>query len=368
MQERSRTSWISKSVQRRCLVMLMGMAGGIAAISTPRESSGQERITVEGGSIGPDPMGALNDACEMDRELLNVRVLARNSRVTGRVTESVAGGWIVVDEREGDIVLLDEQLREEARWRTGPERRWAAPEVLVMMATGEVAAIDSWAGPALVVPERDGSHAVFGSPTHAVANSQGSIIYGSEAGVFELDVDGGATRRLWTLGDFGMAVDPDNGRPPTFRLRAQDDGTLHVAWRIQSSIWTIEGESGPRLRVQRCVPEPLLRTHIDAPEINVGTLGKVKASISSLADFIVLESGEIVALGALSVGDKGHRSIELYGPDGSMKRAWELPFAGARARFAFGDPRRILLLRRGTEEEERHLVLVEVEADGYPSR
>ncbi len=358
-------------VRRRCLMTLLGSAvGGVTAIVAPESVSGQQQVTIRAGDIGSDPMGSLNDACEMDRELLDVRVVARNSSVNGRAAESVAGGWIVVDRvavGEHDIVLLDEQLQEKTRWTTeaGPDQRWADPKVLAMMPTGEVAAIDARAGPALVIPGRLGSHPVFGNPTHAVALGPGAIVYASEAGVFELDVDRGATRHLWSLGDFGMALDPENGEPPKFRLRTQDDGTLHVAWTIQSSVWTIEGESEPRRRVQRCVPEPLLRTHFDAPEISLAGV-KAKASVTSLADFVVLESGETLALGALGIGGENHRSIELYGADGSMKQAWELPVTRTRARFAFGDPRRILLLRHGTED--RHMALVEVQGEGYPSR
>ena len=352
----------------RSLGILMGAAVMVAGISAPVRILGQERLTVSGSSFGADPMGTLNDACKMDRQLLAARVIARNSNITALVAESVPGGWMVVDQVDGDIVLLDEQLREETRWKTGTglDRQWMNPEVLVMMPTGEVAAIDSWAGPAVVMPGRDGSHPVFGNPTHAVAGRPNSIIYASGVGIYELDMDGGSTRRLWTLEDFGMALDPEKGRAPTFRMRVQDDGTLYIAWRIQSSIWSSEGGSVPQLKVQRCAPKPLLRTHLDAPRVSLGTLGTVMVSISSIADFMVLESGEVLVLGALSVGDKNHRSIELYGTDGSMKRAWELPISRASARFAFDDPRQLLLLRDGTSD--RHLALVAVQGDGYPAR
>ncbi len=370
MNEHLRRCWMPtlESARRHLLVILLSAVGGTTVISLPEQASAQQLVTVRRDAFGSDPMGRLNDACEMDRQPLDVRVVARNSNVTGLVAESVPDGWMVVDKAAGDIVVLDQQLREVVRWQdgTGPSRRWMDPEVLAMLPTGDIAAIDSWAGPALVMPGRDGSHPVFGDPTHAVAGGPSSIIYAAGAGIFELDVEKGTTRRLWTLQDFGMAVDPENGRAPTFRMRTQDDGTLHVAWRIQSSIWTVDGQSGPQLRVQRCAPEPLLRTHLDAPSVSLGTLGPVKVSISSIADFMVLESGEVLVLGALSVGDEDHRSIELYRVDGSMKQAWQLPVSRASARFALGDPRRLLLLRDGTED--RHLVLVELDGDGYPSR
>lgn len=370
---RFRLAWTMRqsglhSMRNRLSALILGVTAVLAA--SRGYVSGQQQVTITPAGIGPDPMGALDDACGIDRGELDIRVVARNPAVTGLVAKSVPGGWLVVDQGprhdvvEGqDIVLVDEQLQEVTRWRPGSNRRWEAPEVIGMMPTGEVVAIEE---SALLVPGRPGLHPVTGEPTDAVSSGPNSVLYGSGEGIFELDMSRRTTVHRWSLEDFGMPWDREHGLAPKFLLRAQEDGTAYVAWKVQSSIWAIGSEAGPRLRVQRCVPEPLLYTHVDAPEVDFGTLGKTKVSISSIADFIVLESGGIIVLGALSVGDNFHRSIELYDADGSLKQAWELPIRRAGARFAYRDPRRLLLFRDGTEDQ--HLVLLHVEAEGYPSR
>ena len=57
----------------------------------------------------------------------------------------------------------------------------------------------------------------------------------------------------------------------------------------------IEEDAAPLLVAQRCVPEQLLRTHLEAPRVDLTHLGyrdRIKMSVSSINDFIVLESGE----------------------------------------------------------------------------
>ena len=128
--------------------------------------------------------------------------------------------------------------------------------------------------------------------------------------------------------------------------------------------------AAPTLLVQRCVPERLSRTHFDAPRVDFSHLGfpdSLKVSVSSINDFVVLKSGEILVLGELSVGDAAHRSIELYRADGTMKHAWELAVPMAIGRLDPSDPRRILLWRRWTGgEADRRLVLIELNGEGYP--
>lgn len=356
---------------RPYLLRVLGIGVPIVLLAgAPEHMPGQETMTISSAAIGPDPMGLLNDACEMDRGRLNVRIVARNPAVTSMLAKSVPEGWLVVDQAPGkdgierqDIVLVDEQLREVTRWRPGSNRLWNTPEVVGWMPTREVVAIEK---SALLVPGRPGLHPVTGTPTDVVSLDSTTVLYGSGEGIFQLDMSRRTTLRLWTLADFGMPWNRDHGLAPVFWMRGPEDGTVYLAWKVQSSIWAVGRESRPRRIVQRCVPEPLLYTHMDAPKVDFGTLGETKVSISSIADFLVLESGEIIVLGSLSVGDDSHRSIELYGTDGSLKQAWELPVRRAAARFAYRDPRRLLVFRDGTED--RQLVLLHVEADGYPLR
>ncbi len=330
--------------------------------------SGQQQVTISAETIGPDPMGLLDDACEMDRDMLEVQVVARNPIVMGLAAKSVPGGWLVVDQGhdegvvEGqDIVLVDEQLQEVTRWSPGHHHRWETPEVVEMMTTGEIVVIHE---SALTISGQLGLYPVTGEATDAVPSGPNSVLYGSGEGIFEINLRQRATDRLWTLEDFGMPWDRENGLPPKFRMRTYDDGTVYVAWKAQSSIWTFGRNVAPRLRVQRCVPTPLLHTHVDAPEVDFGPLGMTPTSISSIADFIVLDSGEIIVLGSLSLGENSHRSIELYGRDGVLKRAWELPIRRAGARFSHQNPRRLLLFRDGSRNQP--LRVLHVEAEGYP--
>lgn len=339
------------------LVAAAVLAGLIAPLGPVLAQEQKMTVSLD---FGADIMGPLNDACELDRLPLDVRVVARSPGTAGRVIQSVPGGWLVLD--KGDVVLLDDGLRESKRWGLHLDERLIDPDFVVMLPTGELALGYGGLEPQIVILGRAEPHLVFGSPTHAVAQGRSSIIYGSEAGFYELDTDDGIARQLWSLDDFGMPWDPENGVSPEFLLRVGDSTTVHVAWTIQSSIWTAGKSSEPQMRVQRCVPEPLTRVHNDAPRISVGAMDNVKASVVSLADFIVMESGEIAVLGGLRVGDEGHLSIELYAPDGSMKRAWVLPLPRESIyAFSFDNPARILSSGR-----DRHLVLYEVAGAGYP--
>ena len=99
----------------------------------------------------------------------------------------------------------------------------------------------------------------------------------------------------------------------------------------------------------------------------MGMPDSVSVSISSISDFVVLESGDILVLGELRVGSAAHRSLELYGEDGSLKNAWELPIRMAIGRLDPFNPGQMLLWRRWVDGEPDHsLVLVELAGEGYP--
>ena len=330
--------------------------------------SAQQQVNISAAAFGADPMGELDDACELERGMLDVQVLARNATLTASAVKSVPGGWLVVDEPQDSavskgIVLVDEELREISRWRPGPGGPWSAPGVVGTLPGDEIFAVE---GSTLLVPGRPGLLPTTGMPSDAISMGEGSVVYGSGEGFFALDLTERSTTRLWSLEDFGMPWDQVHGLPPKFLVRNREDGTIYISWNIQSSIWSAEIDSTPQRILQRCVPAPLITSHAAAPVVELGTLGKVKASVSSTADFLVLESGDIIVLGSLAVGSQLHRSIELYASDGTLTRAWELPIRRAYARFAYRDPRRLLLLRGGSEEGQ--LVLLHVDAEGYPSR
>ena len=312
--------------------------------------------------IGPEVFGGLNVACALDRKPLETAIVAQSS-LAGADAEWTEGGWIAVDDNTGDILWLDEAIALTSRRANVRSGFGTSPLIVGGRTTGFV----DQEGLKLI--NGHGPHPI-GEPDHAVADEQAHVFYTSGGSVFALDLSSRQTRRILTPEDFGMSIDEVRGLPPEGLLRLGDDGALYIAWRAQSSIWKVVDGAQPRLLVQRCVPEQLRRTHIEAPRIDLMDLGysnEVKISISSVSDFVVLNSGELLVLGELRVGPEAHRSIELYGADGALQQAWKLAVPMAVGRFDRSSPRRILLWRRWTDgESDRRLVLMELEAEGYP--
>lgn len=292
--------------------------------------------------------------------MLMVSVLEENLDVQGGLLAPTESGWLSYDANAREVVEFDATLRELRRWGSIED-----PVGLMTMSTIGPALIDN-SIPGFRVLDEATIYPVMGVASDAVAADGRRIVYGTSGGVFELSLQEPRSdqRRLFDLEDFGMPVHPANGLAPRFRLRTGQLGGLYVAWVTQSSIWALrEGENPTRL-VQRCVPEPLLHTHRSAPTITVGTMTGLKAAVSSIQDYIVLRTGEILVLGALSVGDDDHRSIELYGRDGALIQAWELPIRHAVGRFDPRDPAKLLLYRARARGEG--LKLVRLRGEGYP--
>lgn len=87
--------------------------------------------------------------------------------------------------------------------------------------------------------------------------------------------------------------------------------------------------------------------------------------MQTLADYTVLDSGRVLALGTLAANGDRHVSVELYDADGELIRAWELPLRTSQAVFDPQNPRRLLVW--GTFKGDKHVRLIEVDGAGYPS-
>lgn len=337
------------------------------------------------GQITQDPFGRLNDACAFERHPLQHREVAR-AHVPADLVEPMRDGWLAYSRRSGRLSRMDADLREVENWNLLDERSDERQGVsvgggipkssrviaLVPMAPDMVGLVATSPATLFVLGPNGGvisRTALLGTPSDAIAVGSGLVVYGASNGIYGLDFGSGAAqnpRRLLAPSDFGMTVDPVAGLPPEFRVRARDD-TLYVAWTAQSSIWAVDGEAGapPRLVLQRCVPPELIATHQNAPRIALGTIDGIRSSITSIQDYLVLPSGEVLVLGALSVGPSDHRSIELYNHEGIRVRAWELPVPGAAARFHSMDPSLLVVFR--SRGDKQTLRLLEIDGPEYPN-
>ena len=104
--------------------------------------------------------------------------------------------------------------------------------------------------------------------------------------------------------------------------------------------------------------------HRKAPVFDDGPFKGRGYSLHTLEDFVVLEGGRLLALGALDVNEDRHKSVELYDVGGALVKSWILPLAEAKAVFDPYNPRRILVLGTKGEEPAR---LIEVDGESYPS-
>lgn len=322
-----------------------------------------EALGQQDAGFGWETLGGLIEGCELQRKSLEARTVAQSS-LPGAVAERAESGWVALHDGSGEVLLLDQNIGLEIRH---PGRWSGVGEPPLIVVGGEIGFIDQ---EGLTLIGRQEVYPIFGEPSHAVADGSGRVFYASAGSVYALDLESRETTRLLAPDDFGMTVDEISGLPPEGHLRIGADGVLYVAWQAQSSIWKVEQDAAPALVAQRCVPEQLLRTHVEAPRVDLTHLGyrdRVKISVSSINDFIVLRSGELLVLGELRVGNDAHRSIELYGADGTMRHAWELAVPMAVGRLDPLNPRRILLWRRWTDgEPDRRLVLMELTGEGYP--
>ncbi len=317
----------------------------------------------------PEPPDELLAACDLERSPLALEVVASSVEHYPTLAERTSSGWLVYDRYSDQVVELDNDLRETAQWgRKGPgplEYRGTVPGF---------GRTDS--GGTFVVDDSPPSVMVFGAAKeehrldvthrlHHAVNAGNRLLLASALGIHGTTlapVDEVTTE--WSREDLGVAV-YDDGQPPRFRLRRGGDGFLYAATTTQSAIFLLNGEAAPRKVVQRCVPKAWREVHRKAPVFESGPFKGHGYSMQTLADYAVLASGRVLALGTLAASGDGHVSVELYDASGEMVRAWELPLATSQAMFDPYNPRRLLVW--GTWKGDKHVRLVEVEGDDYPS-
>jgi len=304
-------------------------------------------------------------ACDLDRAPLRLEVLAHNPEVYPTLLappSRIPGGWLVYDRFERLVIELDDDLDEVARWgRAGPGPMeysqpvavWGNGEQVVVVDRGSPSVVLFGSDPserALRVPLPIWDAAFFPAEDRLVLSVMG-------AGLHETTLFGrGEMRTAWTYADLGIEV--RSGTPVPFGgsplvLRSSPTGGLYAGSQWGSRIWHVES-AGPRLVLERCVPEGLRNQHI-AP-VSPGS------ARTTLQNFHMLPDGRILTHGALpvEVPDTERRSVELYGADGTRLAAWSIPFISA----AF-DPTSVSRLLVWSEEVG--LQLVTVSGPGYPS-
>lgn len=346
--------------------LLVGSA--LAILVQDHASALQQQVTIPLPSGGPPR--ELVAACKMQRSTLAVEVVASATEYNPDRAERVADGWLIHDRYTRRVVELDDSLQKRAQWGRpgdGPLEYGGVPAGLGKTESGGT----------YIVDERPPSVLVFDTIAeeyrlqlerpfidHAVVAS-GRLLLASNLGIQATQMSRGReVATAWSLDDLGIAVSAD-GQPPSFLLRKSHTGYLYAGTTTQSAIWQLDGgEGGPRKVVQRCVPRAWQDVHRKAPVFDDGPFKGRGYSLHTLEDFVVLEGGRLLALGALDVNEDRHKSVELYDVGGALVKSWILPLAEAKAVFDPYNPRRILVLGTKGEEPAR---LIEVDGESYPS-
>ena len=304
-------------------------------------------------------------ACGLDRTPLGLEVLAHNPEVYPTLVappSRIPGGWLVYERYERQVIELDDDLEEVARWgRAGPGPMeysrpvavWGNGEQVVVMDRDPPSVMLFGSNPserALVVQLPIGGAAFLPTEDRQVFSVMG-------VGLYETSLSRGEMRPTWTYADLGIAAQPENrvlfGGSPLVP-HASPTGGLYVGSQWGSRIWHLES-AGPRLVLERCIPQGLRNQHISPVRPGYAR--------STLQSFQVLPDGRILTHGALpvEVTDTEERSVELYGADGKLLAAWSIPFISAA--FDPTNASRLLVW-----SEEVGLQLVTVSGPGYPSR
>ena len=357
----------AKGIRRRSTVaaLLVAMVAGSAPVAAEGAVPLQDRRAPP--AIRPPEV--LTTACEMKRTPLAVEVVANSMTHYPRHAERISSGWLIHERYDRQVVELDNDLREVARWgRKGPGPLEYRGRVLAFGRT------DS--GSTFVVDDSPPSVMVFGSteeeyllnvhrPHHAV-NAGGRLLLASSLGIHEATISrDGAGERVWRHEDLEIDVSKE-GKPSRYLLRSSGDGAVYAAATSQSAIWVLNGKGGPRKIVQRCVPRAWQEMHRRAPVFESGPFKGEKYSLRTLGDYAVLDEGRLLTLGTLHTNAQLHGSLELYNADGALVRAWELPLpSSARKVLDPYNPRRLLVW--GPWKGEEHVRLIEVDGEGYPS-
>ena len=304
-------------------------------------------------------------ACDLDRASLELEVLAHNPEVFPTLVappSRIPGGWLIYDRYERQVIELGDSLDEIARWgRAGPGPMEYSQPVAVWGSAEQVVVVDrdppsvmlfgsDRSERALLLPLPIWDAAFFPAEDRLVLSVMGE-------GLYETTLFGrGEIRASWTYADLGIEV--RSGTPVPFGgsplvPRASPAGGLYVGSQWGSRIWHVE-PAGPRLVLERCIPDGLRNQHI-AP-VRPGS------ARTTLQNFHILADGRILTHGALpvEVPDTERRSVELYGADGTLLAAWSIPFISAA--FDPTNASRLLVW-----SEEVGLQLVTVSGPGYPS-
>ena len=342
---------------------------GILAMCFPVHEAwaGQQSVTLPVSF--PSPPDELQAACDMERSPLTAKVVASSAEYYPKLAERISGGWLIYDRYADQVVELDDYLREVARWgRKGPGPLEYRGTVQGFGRTGSDGTF--------VVDDSPPSLMVFGATEneyrldvtrrldHAI-EADNQLLLASTLGIHGTSLTrDGEVAMEWSREDLGINV-YDDGQPPHFRLRRGGDGSLYAGTTTPSAIWALDGENSPRKVVQRCVPKAWQEVHRKAPVFETGPFRGHGYSMQTLADYTVLDSGRVLALGTLAANGDRHVSVELYDADGELIRAWELPLRTSQAVFDPQNPRRLLVW--GTFKGDKHVRLIEVDGAGYPS-
>lgn len=307
-------------------------------------------------------------ACDLDRVPLELEVLAHNPEVYPTLVappSRVPGGWLVYDRFEQQLIELDDDLNEIARWgRSGPGPMEYSQPMAVWGNGDEVVVVD-WEPPSVILfgTEPNERRLLVSLPLLPLGGAaflpaeDRLVLPVMGVGLYETSLfSHGQMQPAWTYADLGIEAPagylvPYGGSP--LLLRASPTGELYAGSQWGSRIWHLE-PAGPRLILERCIPERLRNQH--SRPVRPGS------ARTTLLSFQVLPDGRILAHGALPVGtpDSEEYSVELYSADGALLGAWSLPFISAV--FDPTSARRLLVW-----SEDIGLQLVEVSGPGYPS-
>ncbi len=212
-------------------------------------------------------------ACDLDRAPLELEVLAHNPEVYPTLVATpsrIPGGWLVYDRYERQVIELGEGLDEIARWgRAGPGPMEYSQPVAVWGSAEQVVVVDrdppsvmlfgsDRSERALLVPLPIWDAAFFPAEDRLVLSVMG-------AGLYETTLFGrGEIRTAWTYADLGIEV--RSGTPVPFGgsplvPHASPAGGLFAGSQWGSRIWHVE-PAGPKLVLERCIPDGLRNQHI----------------------------------------------------------------------------------------------------------
>jgi len=216
-----------------------------------------------------------HSACPLERTRLSVAELARNPEHGPNKARRVAGGWLVYDRYDRQVIELANDLRLVARWGRAGE----GPMEYSISVRGLPGFGRTDAGETFVVDDGPPSIMTLGLHRNeyqlerpkgvaflddAVNVSDRILMASAREGILESTLGERSLAVRWSLEDMGIVVGED-GQPPKFLLRRGHDGKLYAGASHQSGIWVLDDGPSPRKVVQRCIPKGLMNIFTDAP-------------------------------------------------------------------------------------------------------